>query len=306
MPVHQSFRHEALLYRDHDEYLGTVVPFLREGVERGEHVVVAVPDPARHEIRDQLGESAAEVDFVDVTALAANPARLIPALSTLVQSHQEDSRPMRVLGCPAPYGGREVEIAESRLHEGLINLVIPPDAPLWLMCPYDTSSGDPDVEAHAAHSHPVILDGGTYRGSTSYTGAVYVDDLFRRRLTIPPTDAEERRFGRDGIGDAANRILATAFRSGLSVERSHRLTAAMRELASDATVTGQAILRVWSDEAALVCEIEDPVTAPPVVGRVPATTRATRKGLWLANRSSDLIQVRSDETGTTVRVHTWR
>lgn len=306
MPVHQSFRHEALLYRDHHEFVDTAVPFLRDGVSRGERVVVVAGDPSRGEIRDRLGEVAGAVDFADVTALGTNPARLIPALSALVESHQQDRRPIRVLGGPGSVGLCGVVLDEARLHEGLINLVIPPDAPLWLMCAYDIASDDPEVIAHAAHSHPVLLDGGTYRGSTSYTGALYVDELFRRRLPAPPADAEERRFGRAEIGDIANRVLATAFRAGLSVATSHRLTAAMRELASDATVSGEAILRVWSDSAAVVCEIQDPVAAPAVAGRVPATTRATRKGLWLANQSSDLIQVRSDDTGTTVRVHTWR
>ncbi|WP_111766904.1 MEDS domain-containing protein [Nakamurella deserti] len=306
MPAHQSFRHEALLYHDHDEYLDTVVPFLREGVERGEHVLVAVVEPAGDEIRERLGDAAGEVAFVDMSDLAANPARIMPALTTLVESHHHDGRAMRVLGQPVWAGRRDVEIVESRLHEGLINLVIPPDAPLWLICPYDASTGDPEVAEHAAHSHPVMLEKGDYRGSTGYTGAWYVENMFRRALPPAPDDAEVRTFRRAEIGEVANRVLATAFRAGLSVERSHRLAAAMRELASDATVGDTAVLRVWTDADAVVCEIEDPLVAAPVVGRVPTTTRAARKGLWLANQTSDLIQVRSTEAGTTVRVHTWR
>lgn len=305
MPADRSFRHEALLYRDEDEYLDTVVPFLRDGVERGEHVLVAVPESSRDAIRDRLGDAAAGVDFVDTAPLVGNPARIIPALSALVVSHLEDRRAMRVLGNPITASAVPAVTDESRLHEGLLNLMIPTDAPLWLMCPYDVT-GDPEVSAHAAHSHPVILDGGCYRGSTSYTGALYVDELFRRRLSDPPTGVEERRFDRPEIGDIANRVLATAFRAGLPVERSHRLTAAVRELASDATVSGPAVLRLWSEDGAVVCEVEDTMVASPVVGRAPTTTRAARKGLWLANQSSDLIQVRCTDTGTTVRVHTWR
>ena len=86
----------------------------------------------------------------------------------------------------------------------------------------------------------------------------------------------------------------------------HRLSAAVRELASDATAGEGAVLRLWTTDEAVICEVEDPAVAPPVVGRMPATTRAGRKGLWLANQTSDLIQVRSTDAGTTVRVHTWR
>jgi anti-sigma regulatory factor (Ser/Thr protein kinase) len=29
------------------------------------------------------------------------------------------------------------------------------------------------------------------------------------------------------------------------------------------------------------------------------------RGLWMANQLCDLVQVRSSQTGTTVRMHTW-
>lgn len=306
MPAHQSFRHEALLYRDHGEYLDTVVPFLREGVERGEHVVVAVVEPTRHDIRRRLRDAADDVDFVDILELAANPARVMSALTALVADNQRDGRAVRVLGQPVLPGRRPAQTVESRLQEGLVNLAIPPDAPLWLLCPYDLSGGGPEIADHAGHSHPVILEGGGYRGSTSYAGAWYVENLFRHPLPPAPADAEVRTFGRSEIGDVANRVLATAFRAGLPVEASHRLSAAMRELASDAAAVATATLRLWADEVAVIGQIEDPVPASPLVGRLPATTRATRKGLWLANQTADLVQVRSTDRGTTVRVHTWR
>ncbi len=306
MSAHRSFRHEALLYRGETDYLAAVLPFLHEGVERGEHVVVAALPPARQLIFEGLGDAAAAVAFVDIAELATNPARLVPALTALVDSHHHDGRPIRILGQPVSHGAHEVETVESRLHEGLVNLVIPPDAPLWMICPYDAATGDPEVTEHAAHSHPVILENGNYRGSTSYTGAWYVEDLFRRALPAPPADAEVRSFGRPEIGHVANRVLAAGFRAGLTTEKSHRLAAAMRELACDATASDTAVLRLWTVDEAVICEIEDPATAPPLAGRVAATTREGRKGLWLANQTSDLIQVRSTDVGTTVRVHTWR
>ncbi|MBN1092964.1 MEDS domain-containing protein [Blastococcus sp. TML/M2B] len=36
-----GFEHEALFYRDDDTFLAGVVPFVREGLDRGERVVVA-------------------------------------------------------------------------------------------------------------------------------------------------------------------------------------------------------------------------------------------------------------------------
>jgi hypothetical protein len=300
------FRHEALLHRDRTQYFDAVVPFLREGVDCGDQVLVAGDEREERELRDRLGGAADRMTFVDVYAPTVNPARLMPVLTGLLEQRRPDDRPLRLLGRPLTSGCRAVEAAESRLLEGLINLVIPPDAPLWLLCPYDAGTGDPEVTAHAEHSHPVLLDDGRYRGSTSYSGAWYVEETFRRPLPPAPADAEVHSFGRAETGEVANRVLAAAFRAGLSAARSHRLAAAMRELATDATVADVAVLRVWCNDDAVVCEIEDPVVSAPLVGRLPVTTRAARKGLWQANQTSDLIQVRSTDAGTTVRVHTWR
>ena len=124
-----------------------------------------------------------------------------------------DGRAMRVLGQPVWAGRRDVETVESRLHEGLVNLVIPPDAPLWLICPYDASHRRPGGRrARRAQPSRRARTTATTAAAPSYAGAWYVDDLFRRSLPPAPDDAEVRTFVASEIGDVANRVLATAFR----------------------------------------------------------------------------------------------
>lgn len=306
--AHLSFRHEALLYRNSHEFLETIIPFIRDGLALQQPVMVAVVGPRVELIRGALGSSAADVVFIDMYELGRNPARIIPASQKFIDAFGD--RPIRAVGEPIWAGRSGTEIAECQLHEGLMNVVIPPDTPLWLICPYDIVALGASVTEHARQSHPVLVDRGQYRGSTSYSGAYYVNDLFHRSLPTPPAHSEVRSFGAADLGDVTNRVLAAAFRAGLPVEKSQSLAAAIRELAADATAgasaDNRATLRSWSDVDAMICEITDrKVTTDPTVGRVEVSTRAQRKGLWMANKTSDLIQVRSDADGTTVRVHTW-
>src|SRR4051812_46893124 len=70
--------HQALFYRDTDEYLTGTVPFVRGGLELGEPVLVAVPEPRLRLLRGELGGAAARVRLVDMADAGRNPGRIIP------------------------------------------------------------------------------------------------------------------------------------------------------------------------------------------------------------------------------------
>ena len=59
------------------------------------------------------------------------------------------------------------------------------------------------------------------------------------------------------------------------------------------------------DDDELVCEVCDAGhISDPLAGRRRPTADATNgRGLWIANRLADLVQVRSTVAGTIVRVH---
>ena len=63
--------------------------------------------------------------------------------------------------------------------------------------------------------------------------------------------------------------------------------------------------RVWSEDGdTLVCEILTTAGADPLTGLVPPEEHgAQRRGPWAATQRCDLVQVRSDEHGTVVRLH---
>ena len=72
-----GFEHEALFYRGDDGFLAGLLPFVREGLERDEAVVVAEPRPRLEQLRDALGDGASSVHFLDMAEIGQNPARII-------------------------------------------------------------------------------------------------------------------------------------------------------------------------------------------------------------------------------------
>ena len=96
--------------------------------------------------------------MMDMAAVGANPARIIPAWQEFLDDHDDD-QPIRGVGEPIWFGRRGVEIAECQLHEALLNLAVEPDRPFWLRCPYDADALPAEIVAAAHHSHPVLVGG---------------------------------------------------------------------------------------------------------------------------------------------------
>jgi hypothetical protein len=65
------------------------------------------------------------------------------------------------------------------------------------------------------------------------------------------------------------------------------------------------VLRSWTQNEALVFEVADSgwIREPLVGRRRPTPEEPGGQGLWLVNQICELVQVRSSETGTVVRLH---
>ena len=101
---------------------------------------------------------------------------------------------------------------------------------------------------------------------------------------------------------------AEAEAAGLDDEQIDEVVFAVNELASNSLRYGGGggVLRIWDTPSAFICEVSDRgFIAEPLVGRYEPQVDATGgRGLWLVNHLCDLVQVRSNSTGTTIRVHT--
>lgn len=301
----QSYRHEALFWHSRSDYVASLVPFVLEGLDGGEAVVVgATPEHARW-IRVELGPRAAEVQFVDLSQLVHNPARIIPALQELLEDSCGPGRPARGIGEPAWPGQGPEEDGESQLNEALLNLAVDPDLPFWLVCPYDAEHLDAETLAEAGRSHPALVTATSYAGSGSYRGRDHARALFTADLPdLRGADAEVHVVGAT-LDLAAEQVTLRATASDLLSDRVVNLSEVVRGLVEEGgrRGAGSARLRLWDEPRELVCEIFDRTTIDDLlVGRRPPTS-SQRDPFWIANQVCDLVQVRSGAHGTTVRLH---
>ena len=307
MTVATGFRHEAVFYAGERGYVAELEPFVREGVEAGEPVLVAVPGAHVELLRDALGLAARRVHFADMAELGANPAWIIPAWRDFVERSGGGGRPARGIGEPVWAGRTDLELEECHLHERLINVAFAGASAFQLRCPYDTERLPAAVLAEARRSHPLVATGAASEPCPGYVGAAAAADLPAGPLAPPPGSAVEVEFAAPGL--AAVRAMArdAALAAGLHAEAAAEVAMLVNELATNSVLHGGGTGRAaaWQDAGTLVVEVSDGgrIEDPLVGRRRPAAETAAPRGLWLVHQLADLVQVRTSASGTAVRAH---
>ena len=296
----QSYRHEAFLWNGRADFVDGLLPFIEEGIHGGEAVLVAAVPEHWEWLSDSLGSRASGVQFVDMTRLGRNPARIIPACQQFLNDWSGYERPARAIGEPMWEGQRPEEVLECQLHEALMNLAVDPEMPFWVLCPYDAGHLDADLLAEASRSHPALTTTASYQGSRNYRGHHHAQALFARDL--PPMDGPvtEMKMTPRGLAAAADTVTLQGVCGNLSPDQVSNLTHAVRSLAGDSLNRGAQLLtlRLWDRPDALVCELADSTLIHDLlIGRLE------QDSVWLANQLCDLVQVRSGNSGTVIRIH---
>lgn len=300
----EEFEHQAVFYRGSQGLVDAVVPFVREGVRRGESVLVALLPERLASVEAALGAEATRVDFVDMGELGANPACIIPEWRRFVEG--AGGTGMRGVGEPVWSGRREVETVEAVFHEALLNDAFHGEPAWQLMCPYDVESLPTTVIEQAVRCHPIAHGSGVDAG---YAGAGLGSALFASGLPSAPDDADAFEFGPEDLKGLRRVVERLAGLAGLRQAAAEDLVLAAHELATNSVVHGggAGVLSAWSDPDAFVVEVRDAgVIEDPLVGRDLLQGLAENgRGIWMANQLCDLVQVRSGPTGTVVRLYDW-
>lgn len=304
-----DFRHAALFYAGDDGYVDGLAPFIREGIEAEEPVLVMVPGRKTGLLREALGHDAAHVHFADMAEVGANPARIIPAWRDFVTSSGPGRR-LRGIGEPIWAERTPEELVECQHHEELLNLAFDGVASMDLVCPYDERALGQEVVEAARRSHPIVLDGGRFRDCADYAGAKAVAAPFAKPLPDPPADAPGLPFDVTSLDAVRAFVAAGAAEAGLSRDRCDGLVLAVNELASNSVRHGggSGVVRSWIDGPSFIAEVSDHGQIDrPLAGReAPESGQIGGHGLWLVNQLCDLIQMRTYSTGSVVRVHMHR
>jgi anti-sigma regulatory factor (Ser/Thr protein kinase) len=296
-----AFRHEALIYSDPSQFLAAAVPFLVAAREAGEPALVAVSERNTELLRGELGAAAEGVGFVAMEELGRNPARIIPLWRDFVDG--QEGRPVRGIGEPLWPGRGAAEIDECQRHECLLNVAFS-SAPSWsLLCPYDGAALSGEVLAAVSRSHQSVAHDGAHEASGDY---IADHDCYAGELSHRPPEAEAFAYDRGRLAAVRRLVKRVAEEAGIAVGKTADLVAAASELAANSVAHGggAGTLRTWRERDHLLIEFEDRGTiAEPLAGRLrPTATQEGGRGLWLANQLCDLVQIRSNALGTTVRL----
>ncbi len=234
----QSYRHEAFLWHDEADFTSGLVPFLEDGLEAGEPIMVAVIPEHTGWLKDALGGRADQVEFVDMHSLGRNPARIIPAWQHFLDAHTDGMRPVRGIGEPIWPGRRAEELQECQLHEALLNVAVEPSVPFWLICPYDAEQLSPDVVDEAYRSHPVVVESASYSGSEHYAGRAHVDSLFGAGLDEPSQIVRPAHFSANDVARLFTYVKLEVYVAGLSQEDAGAFATVVQRLAESSLKRG--------------------------------------------------------------------
>jgi AcrR family transcriptional regulator len=293
--------HEALVYSSDDEFLASVVPFVRDGLTAAEPVAVLLTPRKVALLREELGEDAESVSFGDQSTHYRRPAHAIAEYRRHLDA--ELSRPgvelVRVIA-EIPFGPSPQEHAEWNRYESVVNRAFA-GYPAWVVCGYDTRALPEQVVADAVHAHPFVANGDQHDTNAGY---IESDDSAEWQLL-----GEIERIGgvRDPLArlivteerdlDDVRRVIAGAARAaGLVPATVDDVTVAVGELVRDALRhgDGEATVQVVRDGARLHCEVTERDSNQ--------TTPGARIGPAIARLITERVAVTSEPGTHTVRL----
>ena len=295
----------ALFYEDEADFRARILDFARVGLARGEPTLIAVPG-GEARLPDGLTDAVAQGLWCrDMADMGRNPARIIPELRAFIDRHP--GQYVRFVGEPIWPGRSPAEICEATRHEALINLAFGRRR-LTILCPYDCARLEPSTIAGARHTHPELLADGrpaTFAGNGAPSQVPADCD---RPMPPPPVSAESLRYSGD-LGPVRRVVEGHARRAGLAAALVGDLVLAASEIAANTLghARSEGMLHVWHDEQEVLCQLHDAGwITDPLVGRVRRSPESRGHGLFLVNQVCDLVELRTGQAGTTVRIHMGR
>jgi anti-sigma regulatory factor (Ser/Thr protein kinase) len=296
-----SLRHSALLYESQDEYLARALPFLKEGLERGEGAIVAHTKPGLAMMREALGPAAAQVRFVDVSSAYTRPAKTLAAYHEVFVEQLRETPTLRAVA-DVQFGPDPSEWDLWTGYEAVFNRSFG-HLPAWVICSYNANgTPDPIIEG-VWQTHPEVVADETLQTSDHFEDP---DELLRRITPIPTPLSELRSipFGRD-VEELRERLARELVAEQVSQTKTLDMLLAATEVAVNAVQHGGGIddVRVGRAQGRFVCEIVDRGDGfdDPAAGYL-APREGVGTGLWVARQLTWRIEFFHSPGGFTARL----
>jgi anti-sigma regulatory factor (Ser/Thr protein kinase) len=298
-----QFRHQGLPYESSQSLLEQVTGFLGPALDREEPVLIAAQSDTLSGFRTAFIGNRTHIDLTPMEEVGRNPGRLISIWSDFLDRHGAPGVTVWGIGEPIYAGRDEAEIEESGIYEQTLNgAFIEPEFTLRLGCPFDTASLPENVLDDLTGSHPFIGSGSTSRTNENFLTNGRPDRQLSPALI---SDDEFVPFTKEGLGAMRRKLTEDARRFGVAEERIPDLVLAVNEIATNSIrYAGSGSLGAWQAGGRVVCEVRDSgFIEDQLIGlRKPKNTEERGRGIWFAHQVSDLIQLRSKPSGTTVRI----
>ncbi|GGO61087.1 sensor histidine kinase [Nonomuraea cavernae] len=302
--------HQALLYDGIETFAAAAARFCLDGLARGDRIMAVVTPPNIEALEDVLGADAARVELVNALEWYDAPGRTLDACGRYVNTHQLDHPRVRMLGEPVWRGRDRAQEAEWTRYESMLNAAFA-GSPVWIMCTYDTRALPRHIVDDARRTHPELVTGHGTTVSPAYTEPSEFGHS-RDLLPLPPPGQD---YGTRHVFDADLRLLrqyvtAWAAAGELPAETADRLVIVVNEVAANAVEHGggRGDILLWTEDDSICCDIRDAGRPDGeglelFAGYLPPTSATARGyGLWVARQLCDLVEVRTGQAGTQVRL----
>jgi anti-sigma regulatory factor (Ser/Thr protein kinase) len=302
---HLGEKHRALIYHEPGRFVDGVGGFVRDGLDVGERVLVAIAREKVGWLRDGLGGAADALDVWDADDLYERHGPMLRALMDYLERHARSAHgQVRVVAEQQLAQRSPADVRAYMRYEAASNVAFRGHAGA-VLCPYDAEALPEEIVEDALRTHPIVLAPGGARVSELFTEPrSFVRE--RARVRPPPPGAPVCGLDRlDDIAIARELVRARAEALGLAPHDVDDLTMAAGEVAANAVLHGRPPRTVWIyvDEGVLVCHVHDAGPGPrdPLAGYMPPDRRTLeRRGLWVAHQLCEIVEVAADETGTHV------
>lgn len=294
--------HAAVFYRGEEDFLAAVLPFVQQGVDAGDEVLVALPTRNLALLREALGRTAQEVELTDMAEVGRNPARAFAMFGSRL-NEVPPGISIRVVGEPVWPGRNRDEYLACLENEALVNAAWA-DGRVATLCPYDAAHLPDDVLADARRTHPLAGNSGSIEPSTDYAWERVLAEC-NRPLRTDPTAATYRLKELADLPAAREFAVERARSLGMFDDRAGDLSLIVTELSTNSLeyTTDGCLLSLWRRGAQLVCEVRDEGHLDdPLAGRRPSSPQAIGgRGLLLVNALADLVRIHTNHSGTTIQ-----
>jgi len=297
--------HTALFYGSDDQFASAVGAYLGEGVAREERVLAVVPLAKLERLRDELGQDAGAIDFVDARDGYRPQWNVFRAVLDSLAS--APGRRLRVVAEQDLAARTPAEVIDYQRLEAAVNVIFR-DHPLTLLCPYDAGTLSTDLFDISRLTHDTVIDETGRRHNEQFADP---SALLRGLATVTPPLALAITLRCDEAADlseARRFVREHATMAGLDRDTVDDLVLAVSEILTNALTHGRPPrrLHLYDDGPTWVCHVHDSGAGPGdlYAGFAPPALPSDHGyGLWMARQLCDAVDVGADVTGTHVRLH---